>query len=449
MRKLYWKIFIWFWISTILTIITIALISSKVTQHSSNRMKEQAFLDTVSSAAELMAHSNNLDNFKQWALYINKRFGITAYVVSKDSPLQTTSETSTRLQRLTTHIQQNIDSTVSYNSKPYFVSAPVTTQDGKQLKIILKIPSHITDDFNFSWPDIILKLTLAIVISGFICYVLSLYLSRPIRVLQRAARRLGRGDLQTRVGKEFSNRNDEFAQLGYEFDDMASRLQSLIQTHAQLLQDISHELRSPIARLSVALELARKKTNNASEAELNRIETECSRLNELIGKILSLSSLNRYDKKIKLETCNVQHIIQTVIDDANFEIQSKHSKIDFTVNGNCILQANSALLRSAIENIIRNALRYTPTEQLIVVNLTQSTHCITITIRDHGEGIPEEKITHIFEPFYRVDDSRNANTGGFGLGLAIAKKAISLHGGTIKAANRPEGGLEITLKLPC
>lgn len=448
MRKLYWKIFIWFWIAMTLTIIIIALVSSKVTQHSTNRLQEQAFIETVSSAANMVMQDPEQDQFRKWSRYLDKRFDIKTYMVPVHQPFPPVTPPNPRLEHLVDRIQHQPLPVTAFSDQPFFVSAPITTPGGEKARIVLRLPEHITNDFNFSWPDIILKTVIAILISGFICYLLSLYLSRPIRVLQRAARRLGRGDLSTRVGKEFSKRRDEIAELGHEFDDMASKLQILMHERQQLLQDISHELRSPLARLSVALEIARQKNDDGDHPELDRIEKESERLNELIGKILSLASISTKNNETTTEECNLNSLIHDVVDDANFEMQREHSPIKLQSKGDFIISGNAELLRSAIDNIIRNALRYTPNDSNILVCVAQKNNLIEISITDNGPGIPEDKVHHIFEPFYRVDDSRTSKTGGYGLGLAIAKKAILLHKGSITAENIQSGGLMVKITLP-
>ena len=228
---------------------------------------------------------------------------------------------------------------------------------------------------------------------------------------------------------------------------MATRLESLVLSKQQLLQDISHELRSPLARLSVALEIARDKSP-AVEKELTRIAYETDKLNELIRQILSLASLDASQNEITFETIDIVELVQSIISDANYEIQHRVRPIRLNAPKTCEAKMCYPLLRSAIENIIRNALRYTPEDQPIHVTVLSNEDAIQISIEDSGPGIPEEKLSHVFDPFFRVDDSRTERTGGFGLGLAIAKRAILLHHGHIYAENLPQNGLKVVLTFP-
>lgn len=342
MRKLYWKIFIWFWLAMCLTIVVIALVSSQVTQQSSG---------------------------------------------------------------------------VDF------------------------------EHYSFNRGNIIFRFAAAILMGGFICYLLSLYLLRPIRILQRAAKKLGQGELQTRVQALLGQRKDEIGELARDFDEMAARLESLVLSKQQLLQDISHELRSPLARLSVALEIARDKSP-AVEKELTRIAYETEKLNELIRQILSLASLDASQNEISFENIDIVELVQSIVSDAHYEIQNRATRIHLITATACDADVCYPLLRSAIENIIRNALRYTPDDQPIQITVFTQENEVVITIEDSGPGIPEEKMSRVFDPFFRADDSRTQRTGGFGLGLAIAKRAILLHKGHIEAKNLPQGGLSVLLTFP-
>jgi two-component system sensor histidine kinase CpxA len=447
MQKLYWKIFIWFWVATILTIIATALLSSKLTQHSTNRL-DRAIVSSIYSGAVIMLGHDQLEQLHEWGNALNKDLGIQFIIqtVNKNKPLSHNYDPE--LQQMLHKLRQQIPPYRNMRDLPYMISAPIEDKKGVQHRLIIKFPKHITEKFNWSWPDITFKLIIAFLISGLICYLLSLYLSRPIRILQRAARRLGRGELTTRVGKELYTRKDEIAELAFEFDDMASRLQTLMQTRQQLLHDISHELRSPLARLSVALEIARKKDNDTMNTELARIEKECDNLNELIGKILSFASLNVKEEDSHFTDINIKTLLEHIIDDAHYEAQCKHAQIKLSAEDDFIVRANQTSLKSAIENIIRNAVRYSPDGTDIDITLVQDHGNIKITVNDGGPGIPDNKMEKIFEPFFRVDSSRTSKTGGYGLGLAIAKKAIALHQGKIMAENRVSGGLSVMISLP-
>jgi two-component system sensor histidine kinase CpxA len=429
-----------------LTIIVIALVSSQVTQQSSSSDDDQhMFISSVSAAAMIMINSGNKEQIIEWKHYLHEHYGIQLILL----PLTTSeqSETDEEFSPIINKIQQNNFSNNDVISRPFVISQPLTTNNGLRYRLIAKLPEDVFEHYTFNRGNIIFRFAAAILIGGFICYLLSLYLLRPIRVLQRAARKLGQGEFQTRVRSILGNRNDEIGELAHDFDEMAARLESLIHSKQQLLQDISHELRSPLARLSVALEIARDKSPYV-EKELTRIAYETDKLNELIRQILSLASLDASQNKMQFENIDLVEMLQSIVSDANYEVQNRTTPILLKTPNSCHTQVSYSLLRSALENIIRNALRYSPDDKPISITLLQKESDIQITIEDSGPGIPEDKLAHIFDPFFRVDDSRTQRTGGFGLGLAIAKRAIFLHKGHIVASNLPHGGLKVVVVIP-
>jgi two-component system sensor histidine kinase CpxA len=243
------------------------------------------------------------------------------------------------------------------------------------------------------------------------------------------------------------SRQDELADLGREFDHMAERIAALISAQKRLLADISHELRSPLARLTVALELARKNTTGKGIAALDRIELESERVNSLVGQLLALTRLESGAERVPPECVALEDLAQQVIDDANYEAKPHHKEVKVLQLAACRVRGSSELLRSGIENVIRNAIRYTAEGTAVEVSLTCPPGAAVLTVRDYGPGVPEAELTHIFEPFYRVGEARERSSGGVGLGLSIADRTIKLHGGSIRAENVP-GGLLITIELP-
>ena len=269
-----------------------------------------------------------------------------------------------------------------------------------------------------------------------------------------ATRKLAAGDLSARAGTSWGGvkRRDEISQLVRDFDAMAERLEGLVKAQGRLLNDISHELRSPLARLNVALGLARQRTGPEAQASLQRIDMEAERLNELIGRLLTIARLESREDRSGLVPIDLDDLVSEVANDAEFEAQNRGCRVKTTLAGDCVVMGNPSLLRSAIENVVRNATRYTPEGTAVQVDLRcvgdpNSPEAI-LQVADSGPGVPEEALDKLFEPFYRIDDSRVRKTGGVGLGLAITKRAVRLHGGSVRAVNRPEGGLLVEIKLP-
>jgi two-component system sensor histidine kinase CpxA len=229
---------------------------------------------------------------------------------------------------------------------------------------------------------------------------------------------------------------------------MADRIRELVQTQKRLLSDVSHELRSPLARLRVALALARRHENAAQVSSHERIEHEVARLDELIGRILTLARLESGQVQPRMSDLCINRIIEQVVDDARFEGARTGHPIALEAEGEFQVSANEELLSGAIENVVRNAVYYTDGAEPVEVRLTAESNAVIVTVRDHGPGVPDSIIPNLFRPFYRVDDSRMSSTGGTGLGLAIAQKSLSLHGGSISARNAASGGLIVELRIP-
>ena len=290
---------------------------------------------------------------------------------------------------------------------------------------------------------------LAMAVSGLVCYWLARYLTRPIDNLRRAAQSMAQGDLSARA-KPSSGR-DEISQLVSDFNIMADRLQTTINAQKQLVSDISHELRSPLARLTVALELARARAGEEAGSALNRIELESARLNDMIGRILALAQLTAGDLHMEKQRTRVSDVLRDTVGDADFEARAKSTRVEFRIDEEAEaaeVDAYPALLRSAFENVIRNAIAYTAPGTPVEVGECYADGCVNVSVRDHGAGVPEQDLSKLFLPFYRVDNSRTRGTGGTGLGLAIASRAVTLHGGTIHAENAPDGGLVVKIAVP-
>ena len=285
-----------------------------------------------------------------------------------------------------------------------------------------------------------------ILTAGLVCYALARYLSSPLGKLRMATQKLSGGDLQTRVANRVGRRRDEFASLARDFDVMAERIESLITSQQRLTQDISHELRSPLARMNVALEIARQKSNPESAPMLARIETESTRLNEMISRILMLAKLESGADDYEQRRIDLSEIVKDVAADADFEAQAKGKFVEVSSADKCIVMGSENLLRSAIENVLRNAVRYTADKTVVDVSLLSENGRAVLKVSDHGGGVPEAELTNLFRPFYRVGEDRTRKTGGIGLGLAIAERAVKAHKGTIIAKNY-NGGLMIEIGL--
>jgi two-component system sensor histidine kinase CpxA len=299
----------------------------------------------------------------------------------------------------------------------------------------------------------------AIGISCVVTLFLALLLALPIRRLRTAAQRIAMGKLDARVSwgglsdKIYGfNGRDDIARLVQDFNYMAERLQALAESQRLLLRDVSHELRSPLARLTVGLSLARREAPAAMRDHLDRIESETQRLNDLIGQILSLSYLETIQKIEVPSDISLSELVVDLLPDIQYEAAQSGCAITTTISPGCNVRGDSELLRAGVENIVRNAIRYVPDSGLIHVETIpverDGKMLSVVRISDNGPGIPETELELVLEPFYRADKSRHWQKAGFGIGLAIANRAANVHGGTIHIHNRPEGGLMVEMCFP-
>lgn len=294
-----------------------------------------------------------------------------------------------------------------------------------------------------------LRLLVTFLVAGIICYLVTRSITAPIMKLREATQKIAGGNLATRVSPSFGREKGELAELANDFDTMAERIEDLLQSRQRLLRDISHELRSPLARLNVALELARKQIGE-NIAPLARIEKESDRLNILIGQILSITKLESRTEIKDKETVDLADLLAKIVDDANYECLVSDQKVRLKFAEVATIRGSQELLYRAIENIVRNAIHYTAKGSVVDIVMTgfNDGTWARIEVHDRGPGVPDEALAELFRPFYRVSESRDRDSGGTGVGLAIAEQAIKIHGGRISAENHPEGGLLLTILLP-
>jgi two-component system OmpR family sensor kinase len=275
--------------------------------------------------------------------------------------------------------------------------------------------------------------------------LLAWYLTRPIRNLRWAFDAAAAGRLETRVSPRMGRRRDEIADLGRDFDRMALQLQKLVSAQRRLLHDVSHELRSPLARLQAAIGLARQEPAKV-EPSLERIEREASRLDHMVGEVLALARLESGTATRPKERVDLAYLAANIAEDARFEAEAAGRALRFHAEGDAPVMGDADLLHRAVENVVRNAVKFTREGTSVEVNVRTTKHSAVLIVADEGPGITSAELAKIFDPFYRGEAGNG--TPGFGLGLAIAQRAIDAHGGTIRAANAPAGGLEVRIELP-
>jgi two-component system OmpR family sensor kinase len=288
---------------------------------------------------------------------------------------------------------------------------------------------------------------IALAISAVVCWWLARYISQPVIKLQTIARTLALGNLESRVDEPFCRRRDELGILAQDFNEMATRLRSQITSKEMLLRDISHELRSPLTRLRVALSLAQRGDGNL-DIQLERIERDIERLDALIGQTLQLSRLSSAGPTFPREDIDLGQLVNEVVEDAHFEASAAGKHLERSLLPGLRAYGNFELLRRAVDNILRNAIRFAPAGSTIEISTRSALGEPIIAVRDHGPGVPEFDLERIFEAFYRVAQARDPDSGGIGLGLAIAARIMALHCGDTKARNAIGGGLIVELRFP-
>lgn len=322
---------------------------------------------------------------------------------------------------------------------PFTTRRPIIARQdaGKQYWLYL-IDQHRSLSFFFLQPQHLWIIGLV----TFLCYAFAYHLTSPVRRLRTALERFGQGDLAARA---VIHRKDELGELATSFNRMADRMQTLLAAERRLLLDISHELRSPLARLGVAVELAR--SGEDRDHMLDRIQKEADRLNELVGELLQVTRVEGDPSSQKSELVPLDELLADIVYDSLLEAKTKHCTLLLKAPVAVALNGDEELIRRAIENVIRNAIRYAPPSTAIDIALEKSGEAAEISVRDYGPGVPEEALTRIFDPFYRVDSDRNRVSGGLGLGLAIARRSVELHKGKLMARNA-NPGLLVTIQLP-
>jgi two-component system sensor histidine kinase CpxA len=283
-----------------------------------------------------------------------------------------------------------------------------------------------------------------------LCYLLARSLTAPMVRLRDLTSRFSEGDFSTRVTEgSLLGRKDEIGGLARDFNQMASRIETLMSGQRRLLADVSHELRSPLTRMGLALGLLRRNAGAEIQSHMNRMEREMERLNSLIQQLLALSRLENATAPPRMEEVELEQIVKEIVTDAAFEAQSMSCGVRLVECRPSAVWGVRGLLHGAVENVIRNAVRYTKPDTEVQVRLfhPEGSGEAVITVEDCGPGVPEAELARMFEPFYRIGEARERESGGAGLGLAITQQVVSLHGGSVQASNQASGGLQVRIAI--
>ena len=453
MRSLFLKIFFYF-------LALIVLVATAIIILTYFRDREFPLLSHQSFARQAITEygRNAITTFEQggitaldtYTVKLRQKSGIKILLFDDSCMPLTQKRVSRRMQQLAHRAQHSGEVVFPMMGARNALAAMVKGESGKRYLAAINLPNqpptqHLLKGIThglLGW-----RLLLLLLLTALVCYLLARSLTAPIGRLRLATKKFAAGDLTTRIGTKIKG-NNEIAELAHDFDEMAEKIETMVGRQKDLLRDISHELRSPLTRLGIALELTRQQqTGETQTKSLNRIELEAQRLNTMIGQLLNLASIENSSGELS-HHFDLSKLLAELVVDANFEAKSHQCQVALTSPDELKYHGEKNLLSQALENIIRNAIHYTAADTTINVMLQATEHMVTIQITDQGDGVPEESLTKLFEPFYRVADARDRQSGGTGIGLAIAERAIKIHGGTIIAKNTSSEGLTIEINLP-
>lgn len=441
-RSLYWKIFFFFWLTLIAAIFAVATLSEIVVQER-YQDQYQKVVKLGIQAADIY-ETQGSPQLTQWLQYIKLEYGIKAFMLdARRRPISLAHLPENWIEFTLPLSQNRLSKRKARGFQPYSVSSTSN-------RSYTFVAVHDNDDSLYpSWlrhlP--VLQILTALLIVALLTAFITWRITGPLRKLRQATDAFARGNLDTRLANMTHQKNDEIGEVGLAFNHMAERISLLVSNQQRLFRDISHELRTPLARQQIALELLARKIPDSEHQSLHRIEREVERMNELIDQVLTLLRLEQAEQSPNTEVYDLSQLLSSLTQDAEFETQSKHKIILKQPKKNELI-GQPELVSRAVENIVRNALRYTSEDGSVFISALVHQECIIVRIEDEGEGVPEDSLRRLFEPFYRVESSRNQQTGGYGVGMAIAEQAIRAQNGSIKASNRPEGGLKVEIILP-
>ena len=445
MRTLFLRIFLAFWAAMLLVLLSTASVAwyrfSQVQSPDYNELAKEA-------AARL--ERDGLTGLRAWIDEAQKKYvGRTIYVVDYTGTDILGRTLPERLQNYVQRLERAglMSKGVPRDREPnpLLLTPQFFDRDDSVYTITTDAPSSPWAVLSTSDVRILLFM-FALAASGLVCWGLARYVSKPVERLQSSARSIAAGNLDSRVGEEFARRHDELGVLARDFDTMADHVRELIASKESLLRAMSHELRSPLARLRVAVSLARR----GSEVlrQYDRIELEAERLDVIIGQMLQLSHLRAIEPSLPRVPVDLTTLLTEVVEDARIEATAANKGVEWAPSMSVEIEGDHDLMRSAIENVLRNAVRFTKEGTAVAVGMSREGGDTRIVIEDHGPGVPENELAKIFEPFHRVAESRDRDSGGTGLGLAITARIVNLYSGEVVARNRDGGGLRVEIKLP-
>jgi signal transduction histidine kinase len=429
-RSVYAKILLWSFATLVLSLVAFVVVTFFMSMHARGAGMDPARVDSMFLQDAAAAYqSGGTVQLAAYLDHLNRRLVGRRYFTDANGKDLVTGEDRSAFFKVVAHQWG-----VPHHAGGRFVVVQASPDGRYRLIVVNNVAFDLT-----SYVPFYLLILAAVAL---VCWILAVNIASPLRSLARTVDRFGAGDLSVRVN---SDRKDEIGELSRAFDRMAERIGTLVAAERRLLQDISHELRSPLARLSFAAELVR--TAEDRESAVARIKKEVQRLTDLVGALVQMTRAEGDPSSNTPELVRIDQLVSEVVDDCRLEADARGCGIAMKAGDPITLRGDEELLRRAIENVVRNSIRYTPEGSQVEVSLETACNTVRIAVRDYGPGVPDWALTKIFHTFFRVDDSRDSSTGGAGLGLAIAKRAISLHHGNVWAENAGPG-LRVRIELP-
>ena len=458
MRSLFLKIFLWFWLTVVLVGVT--LVVTTIIARSNNATDAEGWKASVAVAvsgeatravdiyerggpAALKKHFDQMQRARFMYLYLLDERG--KELLDQQPPRQAVD--------LALTAGKDAPLLPSYPGSDRFAAQRVTGARGRDYYFVLITPGvPIKSLFESMGLEAILGLIGVLLVAGVFCFWLARHITAPVLELREAASQIADGHLNSRVSSTMHKRRDEIGVLGQDFDRMAAQIESLVASQQRLLSTVSHELRSPLTRLTLAASLLRRCPPQETSEYLDRIELETEQLDRLIAQLLTLARIeSSADSRQARERIDLASLLQEIAVNGNFEARTRPCIVCLGPVEPCVTTGVTDQIRRAIENVVRNAIRYTKAHSQVEISMRRQgapPATALIQVRDYGPGVPQSDLQNIFRPFYRVISADGPSSDGSGLGLAITERIVGMHGGTVRAANAADGGLLVELQLP-
>ena len=462
-HTLFWKVMVIFWLTIIITTVANIAITRQISniEHKTDKIRSQ--IENLANDAVSIYETSGEKALRKWYRRIYKHYEIRAVLISQKKerlgrPVHKKHDDDDDLDDFFEDKRlQTPEKIINFRRSVINPRVSVISSSGQQY-VFRVLPSpflhkKLGSPSEYRW----LRFLVTLIIISIASFWLSRHVVKPVIILKNASQKMASGQLSTRVSQNIGHRKDELGDLGNSFDNMAEQLEKTITGQKQLLRDISHEIRTPLTRQRIAIDLIREQLSEDdafTKTLLGKIESQNNKLNELIENLLTLNRLGEEVKNINIEPIDLNLLLKSLVDDAEIEASTKEIALKLQCSDTVSVQGDSLLLGRAFENIIGNALKYSPKNAIIMIDAEVNSSAsldargVTIKITDQGSGLSDDEIEQVFTPFYRADNSRTQNTGGYGLGLAIVKRVVDLHKGEIKLHTPNDGGLCVTIWLP-